>query len=84
MKTFLLRVLNAAKLWPEALQALSILAAWGLVTFGLASLLWWQVWPMSIGLFLFSLVGWGHLRVVFGRGLYTLSRDVKAKRVRRG
>lgn len=71
--------------WPEALQVLAILSGWGLVTFGVASLLVWQVWPISLGLFLLSIVGWGHMRMLFGKGLYKLSRSgSKARNVARG
>lgn len=84
MKTFFLRLLGIVKLWPEALQAVSILAGWALMTFGIASLSTWQVWPISIGLLLFSLVGWGHLRFIFGKGIYTLSRNRNPKKVARG
>jgi hypothetical protein len=58
----------------SALHALAILAGWALVTWGAASLLVWQVWPLSAGLLCLSLAGWGHLRVVFTVGLYTLKR----------
>ncbi len=73
------------RLWPEALQVVGILSGWALVTFGMASLLVWQVWPISLGLLVLSTVGWGHMRVLFGKGLYKLSRDVrKARKVARG
>lgn len=68
------------RLWPEALQVLGIISGWGLVTYGLASLLVWQVWPISLGFLVFSIVGWGHLKRLFGKGLYELSRDPPKRR----
>lgn len=56
------------------LHAGAILGGWALLTAGLASLLVPEVWLISGGLFLLSLAGWGHLRVLFGVGLYTLRR----------
>ena len=50
-----------------------ILGGWGLVTWGVASLTVWQSWPISGGLFLLSLAGWGHLRIVFSAGVYALA-----------
>lgn len=58
----------------EILHSLAILGGWTLVSWGLASLLVWQAWPISGGLLLLSLAGWGHLRVVFHSGLYRLTR----------
>ena len=55
-------------------HASAILGGWGLVTAGAASLLVPEVWPISGGLFLLSLAGWGHLRVVFSAGVYALVR----------
>lgn len=52
----------------------AILAGWGLVTWGIASLTAWQIWPISGGLFLLSLAGWGTLRVLFTSGIYALAR----------
>ena len=75
-------VVKVLRLWPEGLQGIGILAGWALVTFGLASITVWQVWPISLGILFLSLVGWGHLRVLFGQGLYSLSRrPTKAKKV---
>ena len=68
------------QLWPEALQVLGILSGWGVVTFGLASLLVWEVWPISLGLLVLSMVGWGHLKRLFGKGLYELSREPHKRR----
>lgn len=50
----------------------AIVGGWLLLTWGVASLLVPAVWPISGGLFLLSLAGWGHLRVLFGRGVYAL------------
>jgi hypothetical protein len=60
-----------------ALHALAIVAGWTFVTWGIADLLVPEVWPLSAGLFLLSLAGWGHLRVLFTGGVYTLSRRPK-------
>lgn len=57
-----------------ALHALSILCGWALLTHGIASLTAPEAWPLSGGLFLLSLAGWGHLRVLFTAGLYALSK----------
>jgi hypothetical protein len=58
----------------KALHGLAILLGWALVTEGLARLLVYEVRLLSAGLFLLSLAGWGHLRVLFGAGLYALHR----------
>ena len=76
-------ILFVLKFWPEGLQATGIISGWMLITFGIASLLTWEVWPISIGILVLSFVGWGHLRVVFGQGFYTLSRPSKGKKVNR-
>lgn len=57
-----------------ALHCVAIVAGWALVTYGLASLTVPEVWPLSGGLALLSLAGWGHLRQIVSLGLYTLSR----------
>jgi hypothetical protein len=57
-----------------AAHALGILAGWALLTAGLAALIVPEVWLLSSGLLLLSLAGWGHLRVLFGAGLYALWR----------
>ncbi len=62
------------RMWPEALQALGILAGWASITWGVASLLVWQVWPISGGVFVLSVVGWKHMTTLFGEGLYVLTR----------
>jgi hypothetical protein len=61
----------------KSLHAAAIVLGWVGVTAGVAPLLarlGFVVWPLSLGLLLLSLAGWGHLRVLFGAGLYTLSR----------
>lgn len=70
-----LRAIPAA-VWAEGRTAhlLSIVGGWALVTWGIASLTVWQVWPISGGLLLLSVAGWGHLRIVFAAGVYPLSR----------
>jgi hypothetical protein len=60
------------------LHALAIVGGWALVTYGLAALLVPEVWPISGGLFLLSVAGWGHLRVLFAAGLYALYRVGKS------
>lgn len=57
-----------------ALHCASIVGGWALVTYGLASLTVPEVWPLSGGLALLSLAGWGHLRQIVSLGLYTLTR----------
>ena len=71
------------RLWPEAMQSVAIVTGWSLVTFGIASLWRWEAWPLSFGVLILSLVGWSHLRHVFGEGLYALSRP-DSKKVNRG
>ena len=78
------KILMILRLWPEGLQAFGIVGGWMLITFGIASLLTWETWPISIGLLVLSFVGWGHLRVVFGRGIYTLSKGKRGKKVNDG
>ena len=56
------------------LHALAIVGGWAFLTAGIASLLVPEVWLISTGLFLLSLAGWGHLRILASAGLYTLSR----------
>lgn len=57
-----------------ALHTASIVGGWALLTAGVAELLVPEVWLVSGGLFLLSLAGWSHLRVVFSHGLYSLTR----------
>lgn len=59
----------------ELLHNGAIVFGWTLVTWGVATLIdVWQVWPISGGLLLLSLAGWGHLRVLFSAGIYALTR----------
>lgn len=51
-----------------------ILGGWALLTHGIAALTVPEAWPISGGLFLLSLAGWGHLRVLFAAGYYALYR----------
>ncbi len=60
--------------WPDLLQWAAILGGWALLTWGVSSLTAWQVWPISGGVLLLSVAGWGHLHVLFGRGLYALTQ----------
>ena len=71
---------DVLRLWPELLQAIGILVGWACLTWGVASLLVWQVWPISLGLLVLSVVGWKHMVTLFGEGLYVLSRDPSRKR----
>lgn len=66
----------AAWCWNEGrtAHALAIFAGWGLLTWGVARLLVPEVWLISGGLLLLSFAGWGHLRVLFGAGVYALYR----------
>lgn len=58
----------------EITVAAALLAGWALVTHGVAQLLpRGQVWSLSTGLLLLSLVGWRFLWTVASAGLYTLS-----------
>lgn len=71
----------AADLWKlraVLLHGAAIVGGWALVTAGLASLLVPEVWLLSGGLFLLSLAGWGHLRVLFTLGAYALHRRPKS------
>lgn len=69
----------------EILDSLVIVVGWGAVTYALAAFFGRsEIYPFSIGLFLLSIAGWGHLRHLFTIGLYTLSRDEEPpKRTRR-
>jgi len=62
-----------------AAHALAIVLGWALLTGGIAALLVPEVWLISAGLLLLSLAGWGHLRVLFGAGLYALWRRAERK-----
>lgn len=56
------------------LHGLAIVGGWASLTHGVAALTVPEAWPISFGLFLLSLAGWGHLRVLFGVGAYALSK----------
>jgi len=60
--------------WAVIGHASAIVLGWALLTAGVAALLVSEVWLISGGLFLLSLAGWGHLRILAAAGLYTLSR----------
>lgn len=57
-----------------ALHCAAIVGGWALLTHGVASLTVPEAWPLSGGLFLLSLAGWGHLRQIAVMGLYTIDR----------
>lgn len=58
----------------EIAVGVALLAGWALVTHGVAELLpRGQVWSLSTGFLLLSLVGWRFLWTVVSAGLYTLS-----------
>jgi hypothetical protein len=63
--------------WAAIGHASAIVLGWALLTAGIAALLVPEVWLISGGLLLLSLAGWGHLRILFAAGLYTLSRRGK-------
>jgi len=60
---------------PDLLQCLTIVGGWAFLTFGLAELFGGVVWPISLGLFLLSIAGWGYLVTLFRKGLYVMSRS---------
>ena len=51
------------------------LLGWTLVTFGLSSLLTWEVWPLSVGALLLGLVGYRFMAEILWYGLYTLNQE---------
>lgn len=57
----------------EILVSLAVLGGWTLLTWGVASLLVWQVWPISFGVLLLALAGFRFLGTIATRGLYVLS-----------
>jgi len=61
----------------KALHVLAIVGGWAALTQGIAVLTTPAVWWISLGLFLLSAAGWGHLRVLATTGLYTLRRRVE-------
>ena len=72
------RVLGALP-WAEAAQAVLIAGGWWLITWGVASLLVWQIWPISGGILLLSIAGWAHLTTLFSAGVYALSRSTSKR-----
>lgn len=66
------------RLVAELLLGASLVLGWGCLTWGIAALTTPHVWPISAGLFFLSLCGWRFLAELFGRGLYTLTRDKRA------
>lgn len=64
------------RLRDEIISGLVLFAGWALLTWGVASLLVWQVWPISGGLLLISVFGWKMLYIVAREGLYALTRGV--------
>lgn len=64
----------------EAIATAALVAGWTLITWGAASLLVWQVWPISGGVFLLGCFGWRLLLRVFGDGLYALYRESEGRR----
>jgi hypothetical protein len=63
-----------ARRWKEILLACAYVLGWGLLTWGLARLLVWEVWLISGGAFFLSLGGIGLLKDVAVEGLYVLDR----------
>lgn len=57
------------------LTGAAFVCGWALLTAGLASLTVAQVWPLSGGLFLLGLVGFGLIREIMTEGLYALARE---------
>lgn len=70
------RVLAGA---PLVLHVACIVGGWALVA--QAASAWTArpdiVWPAAAGVFLLSVAGWGHLRVVASAGVYALRRRAK-------
>lgn len=58
----------------RALHIGSIFGGWAALTHGVASLTVPEAWWISTGLFLLSVAGWGHLRVLATAGVYALRR----------
>lgn len=65
---------GAVRLRAELLTSAAFICGWALLTWGIAELLVWQVWPLSGGLFFLGLGGWRLLATLVWRGLYALSR----------
>lgn len=62
---------------PETLFVAALLAGWVLLTWGLAALTTWKVWPLSGGVFFLSCCGWKVLATLARDGLYALSKDTR-------
>lgn len=60
---------------PETLFVLALLAGWALLTWGVAAIATWKVWPVSGGLFFLSCCGWKVLGTLARDGLYALSKE---------
>ena len=63
----------------EILTAIALLVGWLLVTLALARVLRGDVvWPLSLGLLLFSAAGWRLFGAIVLHGLYALSKEPDA------
>lgn len=71
---------TVALVTPELVATAALLGGWCLVTWGVAALLVWQVWPISVGLLLLGCFGWRLLLRVFGDGLYALYQQSREAR----
>jgi len=60
---------------PKVLHVCAIVGGWAALTAGIAALTTPAVWWLSVGLFLLSVAGWGHLRVLASVGVYALLRQ---------
>lgn len=65
---------GAVRLRAELLASAAFVIGWVFLTWGVAALTVWQVWPISAGLFFLGLGGWRLLATLVWRGLYALSR----------
>lgn len=71
-------VRSALAVWAtraELLVVFSGLSGWALVTWGLASLLDWRVWPISTGILFLGLTGYRLILRMLLDGVYVLSRE---------
>ena len=75
------RILAVIRFWPEVAMACSYVGGWALLTWGIGRLLVPEVWLISGGLFLLSLVlvtlGIGPLRLIVRDGMYSMFRGLK-------
>ncbi|HEX6940900.1 MAG TPA: hypothetical protein VF158_15895 [Longimicrobiales bacterium] len=71
---------GAVRLRAELLTSAAFVAGWAFLTWGVAELLVWQVWPLSAGLFFLGLGGWRLLATLVWRGLYDLTRGPGGER----